>query len=108
MITRDYINYIKLRLQTSKLIDNLEILKERAIPDQGYFRAKITFKNGDFLEVAEFFKIENQQCIPVTYRYQWMDKNKQQLRKRWDNVEHFPNFPNFPHHIMFISGMNLQ
>lgn len=78
MITRDYINDIKLRLKASKLIDNLEIVKERAFADQGYFRAKITLKNGDFLEIAEFFKVENQQCIPVTYRYQWMDKNKQQ------------------------------
>ncbi len=99
MITRDYINDIKLRLTTSKLIDNVEIVKERAIVDQGYFRAKITLKNGDFLEIAEFFKVENEQCIPLTYRYQWMDKNKQKLRKRWDNVEHFPNLPNFPHHV---------
>lgn len=99
MITRDYINDIKLRLKTSKLIDNLEIVKERSIADQGYFRSKITLKNGDFLEIAEFFKVENKQCISVTYRYQWMDKNKQQLRKRWDNVEHFPNLPNFPHHV---------
>lgn len=28
-----------------------------------------------------------------------MDGNKQQLKKRWDNVEHFPNLPNFPHHV---------
>lgn len=99
MISQDYINQIKTRLSTSKFINHLEIIKERAIPDQGYFRAKITFNNGDFLEVAEFFKVENKQCIPITYRYQWMNYNKQQLKKRWDNVGHFPDLPNFPHHV---------
>jgi hypothetical protein len=99
MIPQDYIDQIKLRLRANKLIDKLEIIKERAIPEQGYLRAKITFKNGDFLEVAEFFKVENEQCVTVTYRYQWMDENKQQLIKRWDNVEHFPDLPNFPHHV---------
>jgi hypothetical protein len=28
-----------------------------------------------------------------------MDGNKQQLKKRGDNVEHFPDLPNFPHHV---------
>lgn len=28
-----------------------------------------------------------------------MDGNKQQLKKRWDNVEHFPDLPNFLHHV---------
>jgi hypothetical protein len=29
----------------------------------------------------------------------WMDESQQVLRKRWDNVEHFPGLPNFPHHV---------
>ena len=33
------------------------------------------------------------------YRYQWMDETQSVLRKRWDNVEHFPELPNFPHHV---------
>ena len=28
-----------------------------------------------------------------------MDQSQQVLRKRWDNVEHYPNLPNFPYHI---------
>jgi hypothetical protein len=28
-----------------------------------------------------------------------MDQAQQVIRKRWDNVEHYPNLPNFPHHI---------
>lgn len=51
------------------------------------------------MEVAEFFKVENKQCISVDYRYQWMEQNKQKLIKRWDNVKHFPDLTNFPHHV---------
>lgn len=99
MISQNYINKIKEILNTSKIIETVEIVKEKAIQDQGYFRAKITLKNGDFLEVAEFFKIENKQCISADYRYQWMNVNKEKLIKRWDNVKHFPDLANFPHHV---------
>jgi len=53
----------------------------------------------DFLEVAEYFVLEVDHFFPKRYRYQWMNSTKEQLRKRWDNVGHFPNLPNFPHHI---------
>jgi hypothetical protein len=99
MISQQYIAEIKANLNNNKLIINIEIIKERAIADQGYFRARLTLNNGDFLEVAEFFKIENEQYFTITYRYQWMNQSQTQLKKRWDNVEHFPDLPNFPHHV---------
>jgi hypothetical protein len=99
MISQQYITEIKAELNNNKLIIKIEIIKERAIPEQGYFRARLTLNNGDFLEVAEFFKVENEQCLTITYRYQWMNPSQTQLKKRWDNVEHFPNLPNFPHHV---------
>ena len=99
MLSQNYLAEIKTQLNSNKLIENIEIVKERAIPDQGYFRARLTLNNGDFLEVAEFFKVENGQCITVTYSYQWMNSSQTQLKKRWDNVEHFPDLPNFPHHV---------
>ncbi|KZL51316.1 MULTISPECIES: toxin-antitoxin system TumE family protein [Cyanophyceae] len=99
MISQQYITEVKTKLNNNKLIIKIEIIKERAIPDQGYFRARLTLNNGDFLEVAEFFKVENEQCLTITYRYQWMNPSQTQLKKRWDNVEHFPNLPNFPHHV---------
>ena len=34
----------------------------------------------------------------VSYGYQWMDKDKNLIR-RWDNAPHFPKLENFPHHI---------
>ncbi|WP_017652694.1 toxin-antitoxin system TumE family protein [Fortiea contorta] len=99
MISQQYIAEIKASLNNNKLIINIEIIKERVIADQGYFRARLTLNNGDFLEVAEFFKIENEQCLTISYRYQWMNQTQTQLKKRWDNVEHFPDLPNFPHHV---------
>jgi hypothetical protein len=46
--------------------------------------------------------------ITDCYRYQWMDKFQRDLRKRWDNVPHFPNLPNFPHHIHVKAEENVQ
>ncbi|MEI6428417.1 MAG: DUF6516 family protein [Pseudanabaena sp. ELA607] len=36
-----------------------------------------------------------------------MSNNQTTLRKRWDNVPHFPNLPNFPHHIHVESEENV-
>ncbi|MEY3869800.1 MAG: hypothetical protein RLZZ338_3691, partial [Cyanobacteriota bacterium] len=67
--------------------------------NRGYFRARLSLKNEDFLEIAESFTVIDNRLITLSYRYQWMDGNKQQLKKRGDNVEHFPDLPNFPHHV---------
>ena len=99
MIIQDYLTEIKAKLITSPIIDKITIVKERALSDQGYFRARLNLINGDFLEVVEFFKIKGDKCIAETYRHQWMDSTQTQLKKRWDNVEHFPDLPNFPHHV---------
>lgn len=108
MITEDYLTSIKVKLLTSAVVRSFTILKERAIIDRGYFRARIMLNNGDFFEIAEFFVVQNQTCVTETYRYQWMDATKQQLRKRWDNVEHFPDLPNFPHHVHILEEDNVR
>lgn len=77
----------------------LTFCKEYALPNHGFFRARLTLRNGDFLEVAEFFRVVNGQTESVEYRFQSMDPNRQTLRKRWDNATHHPGLPNFPHPI---------
>jgi hypothetical protein len=99
MGARDYLEAIKLKLALSPAIKNVHIVHERALDDKGFFRARLWLTNGDFLEVAEFFKVEGEQTQTVEYRYQWMDASKEQLRKRWDNAPHYPDVPNFPHHV---------
>jgi hypothetical protein len=108
MISAQYITEIKAKLLASSAINSVAIVKERSLLESGYFRARVTLNNGDFLEVVEFFTVINNRCITESYRYQWMDESQQTLRRRWDNVEHFPNLPNFPHHVHIIEESNVE
>ena len=83
MIT-DYIEEVKAKLITSKIIRSFSVITEQILEDQGYFGARLWLINGDFLEVAEYFKVINGKLITDRYRYQWMDKSQRDLRKRWD------------------------
>ncbi len=96
---QEYLEVIKLKLATSPIVTEVVITQERAGDDAGFFRAQLWLSNGDFLEVAEFFRVVADSVQTIEYRYQWMDSTKQQLRQRWDNAPHFPQLPNFPHHI---------
>ena len=99
MEPRAYLAEIIAKLVASAIVADVTIVEEYALPDRGYFRARLSLSNRDFLEVAEYFIAESGQCITRRYRYQWMDEQQGVLKKRWDNVEHFPDLPNFPHHV---------
>ncbi|HSM80791.1 MAG TPA: DUF6516 family protein [Nodosilinea sp.] len=99
MDARQYIEDIKTELIASPIINEFSIIEARDLGDRGYFRARATLANGDFLEIAEYFFIVDGQPQPERYRYQWMDSTQAILRRRWDNVPHFPNLSNFPHHV---------
>ncbi len=107
MEANEYLEDIKSRLIASNAIAAFTIVEELDFGDRGYFRARVTLSNDDFLEVAEYFKITNNVVTTTRYRYQWMDCDRANLRKRWDNVPHFPNLPNFPHHIHVESEGNV-
>jgi hypothetical protein len=94
-----YLSEIKAKIVASLAVSSITIAEEHFLPDRGYFRARLTLSNRDFLEVAEYFVVEQGRCVTRRYRYQWMDDLQQVLKKRWDNVEHFPGLPNYPHHI---------
>jgi hypothetical protein len=91
-------------LATSDLTASFDVVEQWVEPDGGYIRVRAWLTNGDFLEVAEYFAVSGRKCIPVRYRYQWMDATRQQMRKRWDNVEHHPDLPGFPHHTHSADG----
>jgi hypothetical protein len=99
MEVRDYLNEVKTRLAISAAIAIIEVVTERNTKDRGYFRARMSLSNGDFLEVSEYFIIRGGQSATVEYRYQWMDPTQQRLIRRWDNARHFPELPHFPHHV---------
>lgn len=108
MNLQQYIAAVKEKLAGSPIISFIEISDERIILNRGYFRARLTLINSDFLEIAESFIIQDNQTLTLDYRYQWMDSSKQLLRKRWDSVKHFPNLPNFPHHVHIGSEINVE
>ena len=99
MDPRTYLDTIRLKLATSPIIAEAEVVQERRLEDQGFFRARLQLANEDFVEVAEFFVVHQGRVQTVEYRYQWMDSTKQHLRKRWDNAAHYPGLPGFPHHV---------
>lgn len=107
MEASEYLENIKSRLISSNAIAAFTIIEELDLGDRGYFRARATLSNDYFLEIAEYFKIAGNVVITTRYRYQWMDCDRIKLRKRWDNVPHFPNLTNFPHHIHVESEENV-
>jgi hypothetical protein len=100
MTPEGYLAEVKARLATSPVVAKvISVVEDWSLSDRGYFRARLTLSNDDFLEIAEYFVIEGDRRVTRRYRHQWMAADQQTLRKRWDNVEHFPDLPNFPHHI---------
>lgn len=108
MIIADYLEEIKKTIINSNFIENFTITDSRIFLNRGYFRARLKFKNRDFVEIAETFTVIDNRLITLSYRYQWMDENKKQLKKRWDNVKHFPNLSNFPHHVHVGEEFNVK
>jgi hypothetical protein len=103
-----YIATLKEKLRDSSVVLVTDIVDERVLLRRGYFRARLTLTNTDFLEIAESFTLQNGKLITLDYRYQWMDASKQILKKRWDSVKHFPGLSNFPHHIHIGSESNVE
>jgi hypothetical protein len=99
MDPQTYLIETKAKLVASSVVVSIVIVEERILPDRGYLRARLILSNSDFLEVAEYFIVEEERCETRRYRYQWMDSSQQVLKRRWDNVGYFPDLPNFPHHI---------
>ncbi len=103
----EYFDLLRTQCLLSPAIASFTITAEREFADRGYFRARLTLSNGDFLEVSEYVIVQQGQCVTLEYRYQWMDDSQQYLIKRWDNAKHFPNLANFPHHIHDGSEMHV-
>jgi len=77
---------IKATLVTSSVVVSIAVVEERILLDRGYCRARLTLSNNDFLEVAEYFVLEEGRCVTRRYRYQWMDELQQVLMKRGERV----------------------
>jgi len=85
-------------LITNPIIQQYRIVEAHADERKGYIRIRATLTNGDFLEMAEYFILEDAKISTKDYRFQWMNNDKTILRQRWDNAPHFPELRSFPHH----------
>jgi len=52
-----YLVAVKEKLNASLIVASIEIVDERVLLNRGYFRARLTLTNNDFLEIAESFAI---------------------------------------------------
>jgi len=100
----EYLDAALAELIISPLVVSFDVIEQWVEPDRGYLRVRAQLTNGDFLELAEYFVASGESCTPERYRYQWMDGTRQVLRKRWDNIEHYPELPGFPHHVHLAGG----
>ena len=66
-----YLRDVKRRLLLSPVIIAVRITTERALADRGYFRARLTLVNGDFLEISEYVIVQAGTCVTQEYRHQY-------------------------------------
>jgi hypothetical protein len=85
-------------MPTNPKISKFDILRETFIDDEGLFRYKIYFVNGDMLEAYQKFRLDSEKIIPVRYSFHLQNKNDE-LILRWDNAPHHPELDNFPYHL---------
>ena len=64
-----YLEAIRLKLVTSRVVADYQIVKERITATDGYLRVRATLHNGDFLEAAECFERATEGVKTVDYRY---------------------------------------
>jgi hypothetical protein len=104
----EYVLQLKAKLAISPIVASFNVVEEKVWSDRGYIRLRMALSNGDFLEAAEYFVLQDNASITRRYRYQWMDEERRELRKRWDNVEHYPDLSNFPHHVHVGNEENVE
>ena len=57
MDAQAYLDALQAKLASSTIVSQIEIVQEYATPYRGFFRARLTLHNADFLEAAEFFRV---------------------------------------------------
>ncbi|WP_204102573.1 MULTISPECIES: hypothetical protein [Spirulina sp. CCY15215] len=63
MILEQYMAAVKEKLAGSSIISTIEVSDEQIFRNRGYFRARLTLINSDFLEIAESFAIQDNQTL---------------------------------------------
>lgn len=95
----DYLAQIELALVQSAVIVQFTIVRSWVNIDDGYIRLRATLSNGDFLESAEYFIVQEGIVTTVDYRHQRMNADQTRLNRRWDSTPHHPEVSTSPYHI---------
>lgn len=61
-------------------------------------RIKAVLIDGGAIELFEYVTEANWHIHLLKYSVHWQDAQGK-LRRRWDNVPHYPSLPNSPHHV---------
>jgi len=93
----EYVESVKERLSTDSIVVSFDVIRGFANLSEGFIRVRANLTNDDVLDFSEFVK-QADELETVSYRYQWLDKDKKHIR-RWDNALHYPKLENFPDHI---------
>jgi hypothetical protein len=99
MTIEAYLDLIKERFVTDRIITSFHVIRERSTWMDGHLRARLDLADGSQLEFSEYMQRSPAGEIAViTYSYHWAAADNQ-LIKRWDNTPHFPDLSGFPDHI---------
>jgi len=99
MSVETYFESVRERLLTDSLVVWHEVLTERSLPQEGYFRARLYLIDNSLVDFSEFVvPQDNGDLERPSYRFHWQDAQGQLIR-RWDNTPHYPALPGFPDHV---------
>lgn len=94
----DYFFHIKSLIILNSAILNWRIIREDIQSTKGFFRYKLTLKDGSILEMFEFIQITITGLKVDKYSFHWQNIDGT-LRKRWDNAPHHRDISTYPHHL---------
>ena len=102
LVTRFHAHQSLLVKSTS--VSHFIILNQKVAQYDGYVRIRAELVDSGLLEFTEYIEMDKDgQLIDYIYSFHWQD-NQQQLVRRWDNADHYPQLPHAPHHIHQADG----
>ncbi len=102
-ITTRFSHYQQLLIECPA-ISQFTVVKQSITRRDGRIRVRATLSDSGLLEFAEYLALNDNNVVSHhTYAFHWQNE-QQQLLKRWDNVNHFPDLPHAPHHIHHANG----
>ena len=92
-----YLTWIKALIVANPKVVHWSVVREEAQGDTGIFRYRLSLCDDSFLEMFEFFQIQEAVQV-IKYSFHWQNPDGQ-LRKRWDNASHHPEVSTNPFHV---------